>query len=170
MTDPEAPVGAGGGRDATGRSPEVLVSAAIEVDAAARAPEVHVSAAVVLDAAGRALVVRKRGTSVFMQPGGKPEAGEDAATACVREVREEIGLEVAVDALRPLGVFRAAAANEPGWIVVAHAFALSAEATDVEARAEIAETRWITRDDLTVLPLAPLSRDLLLPVAFDRHG
>ncbi|MFF0910967.1 NUDIX domain-containing protein [Microbacterium enclense] len=168
MTDPEAPVGAGAGRDATG--PALGASAAVGLDGAVRAPEVHVSAAVVLDAAGRALVVRKRGTSMFMQPGGKPEAGEDAATACAREVREEIGLEVALDALRPLGVFRAAAANEPGWIVVAHAFALSAEATDVEARAEIAETRWITRDDLAILPLAPLSRDLLLPAAFDRHG
>lgn len=134
------------------------------------APEVHVSAAVVMDAAGRALVVRKRGTALFMQPGGKPEPGEDPATACVREVREEVGLEVAVEALTPLGVFRADAANEPGWTVVAHAFAMTAEEAAVDARAEIAEARWITRDDLATVPLAPLSRDVLLPVAFAGRG
>jgi len=38
-------------------------------------PAIRVSAAVVTDSAGWALVVRKRGTEMFMQPGGKPEAG-----------------------------------------------------------------------------------------------
>ena len=46
---------------------------------AVTAPQIFVSAAVITDAAGRVLVVRKHGTSVFMQPGGKPEAGESAA-------------------------------------------------------------------------------------------
>lgn len=125
------------------------------------APEVHVSAAVVTDAAGRALVVRKRGTAMFMQPGGKPEPGEDPATTCARELREETGLDVAVDELRALGVYRAAAANEPGYTVVAHAFAVRAEAHQVGARSEIAEVRWIGPADLDALPLAPLSLDLL---------
>ena len=40
---------------------------------------IFVSAAVITDAAGRVLVVRKHGTTVFMQPGGKPEAGESGA-------------------------------------------------------------------------------------------
>ncbi|MCU1568948.1 MAG: hydrolase, partial [Pseudarthrobacter sp.] len=37
-----------------------------------------VSAVCVFDDLGRLLTVRKRGTSMFMHPGGKPEAGEAA--------------------------------------------------------------------------------------------
>jgi hypothetical protein len=40
------------------------------------APVIHVAAAVVLDADGHMLVVRKRGTAMFMQPGGKLMAAE----------------------------------------------------------------------------------------------
>ena len=79
---------------------------------------IRVSAAVVMDAAGRALVVRKRGTASFMQPGGKPEPGESAAAALVRELAEELGVKTDAAALTSLGTFTAAAANEPGHDVV----------------------------------------------------
>ncbi len=127
---------------------------------------IHVSAAVVTDAAGRVLVVRKRGTSVFMQPGGKPEPGESGAEALARELHEEVGLVVAPEALEPLGTFESAAANEPGHRVVAEAFRTTAEPDDLEARAEIAELRWITPADVASLRLAPLSLDHLLALAW----
>ncbi|WP_408626054.1 NUDIX domain-containing protein, partial [Burkholderia cenocepacia] len=37
---------------------------------------------------GRILTVRKRGTSMFMLPGGKPEGDESAAECAAREVHE----------------------------------------------------------------------------------
>ena len=46
---------------------------------------IRVAAAVVTDDAGRFLLVRKRGTTAFMQPGGKIEPGEDPRAALVRE-------------------------------------------------------------------------------------
>ena len=45
---------------------------------------------VILDAAGRVLVVRKRGSHAFLQPGGRREAGEDALRTLARELREEL--------------------------------------------------------------------------------
>jgi len=36
---------------------------------------IRVSAVVLRDAQGRVLMVRKRGTSMWMNPGGKPEPG-----------------------------------------------------------------------------------------------
>ena len=130
-------------------------------------PRIHVSAAVITDAAGRVLVVRKHGTSVFMQPGGKPETGESAAEALARELQEEIGLDVDPGALEPLGTFEADAANEPGHRVVAEAFRVSADPRTVSAQAEIAELRWITPDEVPTLALAPLSLDFLLALAWD---
>ncbi|WP_353115282.1 NUDIX domain-containing protein [Microbacterium sp.] len=129
-------------------------------------PDIHVSAAVITDRDGRALLVRKSGTERFMQPGGKPEAGESAAQALVRELHEELGLVVGEDALRPLGTFVSAAANEPGHRVVATAFAMTAEPEDVQVQAELAELRWLAPSERGEVLLAPLSEEHLLPIAW----
>ena len=129
-------------------------------------PDIHVSAAIIHDAQGRVLVVRKQGTTKFMQPGGKPEAGENAAQTLARELDEELGLKVDASGLRPLGRFISAAANEPGHRVIADAFALMIEADTVTVQAELAELRWITPADIDTLDLAPLSLEHLLPLAW----
>ncbi|TDN87708.1 NUDIX domain-containing protein [Microbacterium sp. BK668] len=130
-------------------------------------PEIRVSAAVVTDAAARALVVRKAGTILFMQPGGKHEPGESPAAALVRELREEIGVVVDERALVPLGTFTTDAANEPGHRVVADAFRVQIEPGSVVRGGEIEEVRWIGAGDAASTPLAPLSRDLLLPLVWE---
>lgn len=129
-------------------------------------PDIHVSAAVIVDEAGRVLVVRKQGTSMFMQPGGKPEAGESAAQTLIRELHEELGLELDEADLQPLGSFVSAAANEPGHRVIAETFATSVDPRAVTVQAELAELRWITPDDIATVPLAPLSVEHLLPIAW----
>jgi 8-oxo-dGTP diphosphatase len=129
-------------------------------------PDIHVSAAVILDADRRVLVVRKQGTTRFMQPGGKPERGETPAETLIRELHEELGLELAPADLEPLGVFVSAAANEPDHRVVADAFVVTIGAAEPVAQAELAELRWITPADAETLPLAPLSVEHLLPLAW----
>jgi 8-oxo-dGTP diphosphatase len=129
-------------------------------------PDIYVSAAVILDEAGRVLVVRKHGTTRFMQPGGKPEPGETPSQTLIRELHEELGVLLDEGDLEPLGTFISEAANEPGHRVVAEAFAASIEATQVTAQAELAELRWITPADAANLPLAPLSVEHLLPLAW----
>ena len=78
---------------------------------------IEIVAAVIRDAAGRVLLVRKRGTTAFMQPGGKRDAGEDDITALARELCEELGCQLVRDSVHPLGEFDAVSANEPGWRV-----------------------------------------------------
>lgn len=129
-------------------------------------PDIHVSAAVIVDEEGRVLVVRKQGTTRFMQPGGKPEPGESAAQTLIRELDEELGVVLDEADLRPLGTFVSEAANEPGHRVVAEAFAASVAPSAVTVQAELAELRWITPADVATLPLAPLSVEHLLPIAW----
>src|SRR6516165_6069546 len=83
------------------------------------ADTIRIVAALICDHAGRVLLVRKRGTAAFMQPGGKRDPGEDDATALSREIAEELGCSVVRASVRPLGEFDAIAANEPGYRVQA---------------------------------------------------
>jgi 8-oxo-dGTP diphosphatase len=122
-----------------------------------------VSAAVILDGDGRLLLVRKAGTAALMQPGGKPEPGETPAETLSRELEEELGLKIPPGRLGSLGVFRAAAANEPGFVVVADVFVADIGAQHPVVAAEIAELRWITRADADALEIAPLARTYFLP-------
>src|ERR1700749_1716667 len=80
---------------------------------------IEVVAALIRDDAGRVLLVRKRGTKTFMQPGGKRDVGEDDIAALSREIVEELGCGVVPASIRPLGEFNAAAAHEPGFRVQA---------------------------------------------------
>lgn len=128
---------------------------------------IRVSAGLLVDGEGRVLLVRKRGTAAFMQPGGKPEPGETPAVCCAREIAEELGLTVTVAGLVPLGEFEAEAANEPGHRVVADAFHLvltPAQVAAVRPGAEIAEVRWLSVAQARELDLAPLTAIHLLPL------
>ncbi|MBZ5486735.1 NUDIX domain-containing protein [Halomonas aquamarina] len=121
----------------------------------------EIAAAVISDPEGRLLLVRKQGTAFFMQPGGKIDGGEAPLDALCRELKEELGLQVAQDLLLPLGVQTAPAANEPGMTIEAHLYALVID-EPVEAAAEIAEAVWVSREEASQLRLAPLTRDYVM--------
>lgn len=143
--------------------PEVTPSSAPSLGDTAPAREIRVSAAVITDASGRLLLVRKAGTTAFMQPGGKPDPGETAAQTLVRELAEELGLTLSAHDVVPLGEFRAAAANEPGFVVVADVFRADIADQVPVADAEIAELRWITRAEASDIEVAPLAAAHFLP-------
>ncbi len=125
---------------------------------------ISIVAALIRDAAGRVLLVRKRGTSAFMQPGGKRDPGEDDVSALAREIDEELGCRVVRESALPLGVFDAVAANEPGRRVHASVYSVDVVGP-VEPRAEIDEAVWIDPSAPPDIQLAPLTRDHVLPLA-----
>ncbi|SMC50359.1 8-oxo-dGTP pyrophosphatase MutT, NUDIX family [Fulvimarina manganoxydans] len=126
--------------------------------------DIKVAAVMLFDADGRMLLVRKRGTRCFMQPGGKAEPGESFRHAACRELHEEIGLQLSPEDLIDCGVYSAEAANEPGSQVVAHVFAAFC-ITTVKAAAEIEELVWIDPGQPANLRLAPLTANSIYTLA-----
>ncbi|MDO4792409.1 MAG: NUDIX domain-containing protein [Buchananella hordeovulneris] len=122
-----------------------------------------VSGVVLRNEAGQLLTVRKRGTERFMLPGGKWEPGEDGAAAALREVREEVGLELDPAGLELLGQFDAPAANEPGRRVDSTIFTHPSKERP-QLAAEIAELRWqdVAGGELPS-DLAPLLAQYVIP-------
>lgn len=125
---------------------------------------IRIAAALIDDEAGRLLLVRKAGTEWFMQAGGKIEDGETPLCALRRELNEEIGLVLADDNARYLGCYSAPAANEPGHTVEAEIFHVRIEHTPA-TRSEIEEAVWVDHLAVVAMPLAPLTRHHILPLA-----
>ena len=99
-----------------------------------------------------------------MQAGGKIENGESPLNTLRRELSEEIGLVLANGDARYLGRYSAPAANEPGHIVEAEVFHVRIQ-HDPITRSEIEEAVWVDHVTATALPLAPLTRDHILPLS-----
>jgi len=121
-----------------------------------------IATACLLEEAGRILVVRKRGTHVFMLPGGKTEAGETPLTALRRELQEELNLKMRESQLQSLGHFQARAANEPDHWVEADVF-VGQLTEEVRAQAEIEALDWLELQAQHRIRLAPLLREQVLP-------
>lgn len=124
---------------------------------------IHIAAAILMAPDNRILLVRKAGTTAFMQAGGKIEGGETAVAALQRELNEELGLVITQDQPRYLGAFSAPAANEPGYVVKAEIFHIALDQPVAKA-AEIEEIIWVDPLQPVELAMAPLTEDYLLPL------
>ncbi|WP_080795640.1 NUDIX hydrolase [Corynebacterium pacaense] len=124
---------------------------------------IRIAAVILRNPAGEVLSVRKSGTRSFMMPGGKLEPGEDPRGAAVREIAEELHLDLIGERLDHLGRFVAPAANESGYTVDCDVFIWPAPLETMPAVfEEIAEARWFAADSNDE-QLAPLSREAVFP-------
>jgi len=118
--------------------------------------------AVILDGSGHMLLVRKHGSAIFIQPGGKPEPGESALETLARELDEELGVVLVEGSAVRLGGFEDEAVHEVGWRIRTETWIVSIAGTPA-ASGEIAELRWVDPVSPGDLNIAPLSRHHILP-------
>lgn len=91
------------------------------------------------------LVCHGRGKDTFVSPGGKIEKGETATEALVRELQEELRLDVGEDELVPFGTFYAwpAGAENVGKRIRMDVFTVITPITNITPDNEIDEIRWV---------------------------
>jgi len=127
-------------------------------------PVIRIVAALVQDEARRVLLVRKKGTHAFMQPGGKLRHSESHLAALERELGEELSCSLRPGSSTFLGTFTAPAANESGWLVEAALYRVELDG-EISAASEIDEVVWLDPHSSDQIELAPLTRDNVLPLA-----
>ena len=118
-------------------------------------PAMIVVAAALVDAQGRVLLqqrpVQSEHGGLWEFPGGKLEPGEGPLAALGRELREELAISVAPEALIPLGF----AASEAGRAVVLLLYGCR-QWSGTPVSQEGASCRWVDPDQIAQLPMPPL--------------
>jgi 8-oxo-dGTP pyrophosphatase MutT (NUDIX family) len=129
--------------------------------------------AVIFDRERRILFMKRKHGDYWCLPGGRMDLDESAADCCVRETREETGLETRIVRLISLN-------TDPGSIVhypdgnIHRSFVLCFEAEVVGGRlvesSEAAGFRWCGPSDLAGLNLIPDSRQNALDAWLDEKA
>jgi mutator protein MutT len=116
--------------------------------------KIRIAAAIITNDRGQMLLVRKRASKFFIQPGGKIEPGESSEVALQRELLEELRCTPA--RMKFCGQFSAPAVHEPDHLVEAQFYFVELDGP-VTPAAEIAEVLWIDPANPGNHALAPLT-------------
>ncbi|WP_433439843.1 NUDIX domain-containing protein [Nonomuraea sp. CA-141351] len=129
------------------------------------------AAGFVFDDAGRLLVARHGDVGLWAAPGGGIDPDERPEHAAVRELHEELGIDIEVRGL--IGVyggpeFRTLYPNghQVGYVIAAYGCAVAPGSAEPEPDGvEINDFRWVTEQELSELPTTPWT-PIAAPEAF----
>lgn len=126
--------------------------------------KIRIASAIITNSNKDLLVVRKHNSSFYMLPGGKIAADETFEDTLIRELKEELALDLDAKDFRFLGTHETRAANEADTIVQGNIFHFNEPLdTHVTHHAELAEVVWITKENYTDYQLAYLLKEFALP-------
>ena len=98
------------------------------------------------------LVVRGIGDRVWGFPGGRLHAEETPYPGLVREVKEELGIDIKV--LLPISVIRSYHRKSATWqVFVAYFCKIVGDTSVTIDPVEIEEVKWITKEELKIIPM-----------------
>lgn len=96
---------------------------------------------------GKILSTRSKGKTKYYIPGGKRELGESDAVTLVREIKEELSVDIYIPSLEFIGIFEAQAdGHKPGILVRMTCYAAHYHG-QLLPDSEIEEMVWLTYND-----------------------
>lgn len=118
-----------------------LVATALEAQRKGRG-DIYKAAGILIK--GRKTVVeRSAGKPAYVQPGGRIDAGETAEQAVVRELKEELDINVDAKDLEPFGAYSAQAVNHPNQQVHMQVFMVKKWRGTIKPNSEVEELLWV---------------------------
>ena len=124
-------------------------------------PLVLVAAAALVDADGRVLLARrppgKSMAGLWEFPGGKVDAGETPEAALIRELKEELGVDVAASCLAP---FTFASYSYPEFHLLMPLY-VCRKWSGIPAARERQQLAWVRPTRLADYPMPPADKPLV---------
>ncbi|WP_340023419.1 NUDIX domain-containing protein [Paenibacillus sp. FSL K6-1096] len=96
---------------------------------------------------GKVLGARSQGKDTYYFPGGKRETGESDAETLIREIREELSVEILPETIAEFGVFEAPAHGKAEGILVRMTCLTAGFTGELAPASEIEELAWLTSED-----------------------
>lgn len=100
------------------------------------------------------LTVRSKDKALFYVPGGKREQGESDEQALVREIKEELSVDLVTSSIKYMETFTAQADGREQGVTVKLTCYAAEYSGELRPDAEIEELRFVDHDDATGCSLA----------------
>ncbi|MCC9624686.1 NUDIX domain-containing protein [Thalassospira sp. MA62] len=124
----------------------------------ANAPKIIKTANWILRDGDKVLTVRSHGRDRFYLPGGKIDAGETPRTALIREIHEELGVDLIPATIRKIGTFAGHGHNQPQDAVIRMTCFIADYTGTLAPAREIAEMKWLAQSERHLL--APMGQKI----------
>ncbi|EKF9220179.1 NUDIX domain-containing protein [Vibrio cholerae] len=105
---------------------------------------------------GKLLAVRSKGKALFYLPGGKREAGENDEEALIREIKEELSVDLSPTSLKYMETFTAQADGKAEGVSVKLTCYFADFSGELHPAAEIEELKFIDGNDEAACSVAAL--------------
>ncbi len=93
------------------------------------------------------LGARSKGKDIYYIPGGKRDTGENDHEALIREIKEEISVDLLPSTIEYVETFKAQAHDKPDGMPVKITCYFAEFTGEIQANAEIEEVTWLNHKD-----------------------
>lgn len=104
------------------------------------------------------LSARSKGKKTFYLPGGKREEGETDEACLIREIKEELSVDILPDSISLLGVFTDQAHGKAEGVEVKMTCYKANYRGELAVSQEIEEMRWLGMKDMDII--SPVDRQI----------
>lgn len=110
----------------------------------------------------RFLGARSKNKDTYYIPGGKRENGENDHEALIREIKEELSVDLIPATIKYVGSFKAQAHDKADGLMVKITCYLAEFTGEIQANTEIEEVAWLNhKDEIKCSPVTKIIMDWL---------